>query len=247
MQPLKVYGHATPNFWPVTATLNEIATYNKDLKWEVIHVDISKNVQKEDWFLKINPNGRIPAIVDPNNNDFAVFETSAIMLYLEKKYDPDHILSWPSSNPQADDLRNEVLQWMFFAHGGVGPMQGQANHFRMQAVGDSKNVIPYAINRYINETKRLYEVLAMRLKDRDYLVGEGRGKYSLADIKAGTWVVAHGFAGIPRKDVPADVNRWLDSLVDRKTFNDALKTPTESELIKKILNDRDFVAEMPQL
>ena len=115
MQPLKVYTAGTPNGWPVIATLNEIASYNKDLKWEVIPIDIMKNTQKEDWFLKINPNGRIPAITDPNNGDFAVFETSAIMLYLEKKYDPDHILSWPSSNPKADDLRNEVLQWMFFA------------------------------------------------------------------------------------------------------------------------------------
>lgn len=117
----------------------------------------------------------------------------------------------------------------------------------MQAVGDSKNVIPYALNRYINETKRLYEVLAMRLKDRDYLVGEGRGKYTLADIKAATWVVVHGFAGISRKDVPADVNRWLDNLLAKKTFNDALKTPTESSFIKNILENRDWVADMPKL
>lgn len=115
MQPIKYYTANTPNGQCVAAVLNELATYNKDLKWETIPIDISKNVQKEDWFLKINPNGRIPAIVDPNNDDFAVFETSAIMLYLEKKYDPEHILSWPSSNPKADDLRNEVLQWMFFA------------------------------------------------------------------------------------------------------------------------------------
>lgn len=115
MLPLRVLTAATPNGFPVHAVLNELATYNKDLKWEIEAIDIHKNTQKEDWFLKINPNGRIPALVDPNNDNFAVFETSAIMLYLEKKYDPEHILSWPSSNPKADDLRNEVLQWMFFA------------------------------------------------------------------------------------------------------------------------------------
>lgn len=115
MKPLTIYTAGTPNGFPVLATLHELATKNKDLKWETTAIDISKNTQKEDWFLKINPNGRIPALVDPNNDDFAVFETSAIMLYLEKKYDPEHILSWPSSNPKADDLRNEVLQWMFFA------------------------------------------------------------------------------------------------------------------------------------
>lgn len=117
----------------------------------------------------------------------------------------------------------------------------------MQAVGDSKNVIPYGINRYQNETKRLYDVLAMRLKDRDYLVGEGRGKYSLADIKTATWVVWHGFAGIPRKDVPADVTRWLDTLKAKPTFLDALKSPTEGPMIKKILENPDFVADMPKL
>lgn len=126
-------------------------------------------------------------------------------------------------------------------------MQGQANHFRMQAVGDSKNVIPYAINRYQNETKRLYEVLALQLKDKDYLVGEGRGKYSLADIKAATWVVCHGFAGIPRSQVPADVSRWLDNLLAKKTFLEALKVPTESPWLKEILNNPEWAAEMPKL
>lgn len=283
-QPLKVYTAATPNGWTVLCTLEELKKHNKDLKWEVIPIDIFKNQQKQDWFLKINPNGRIPAVVDPNNNDFAIFETSAILLYLEKKYDPEHVLSWPSANPKADNLRNEVLQWMFFAHGGVGPMQGemlqhgvnaprcamltstpfcgsprrrctrpsrslpgQANHFRMRAVGDSKDVIPYAIKRYVDETKRLYSVLNSRLAGRDYLVGEGRGKYTLADIKTATWVFMHGFAGVPRKEVPANVLRWLDNLKQKDSFVAGLKTPTESDKVKKILADPDWVAEMPQL
>lgn len=191
------------------------------------------------------PPGRIPALVDPNNGDFAVFETSAILLYLEKKYDPDHALSWPSSNPQAEDLRNEVLQWMFFAHGGIGPMQGQANHFRMQGVG-SNNYVPYALNRYINETKRLYGVLDLRLKDRDYLVGEGRGKYTLADIKTASWVFAHGFAGVPRSEVPDSVNKWLDRLLERDAFVAGLKSPTEGPIVQNVLANRDWIAEMPK-
>lgn len=117
----------------------------------------------------------------------------------------------------------------------------------MQAVGDSKNVIPYALNRYINETKRLYEVLDSRLEARDFLVGEGRGKYTLADIKTATWVIGHGFAGIPRKDVPANVTRWLDGFKKRETFVAGLKVPSESQLLKNVLENPDWVAELPQL
>lgn len=136
MKPIQVYTFGTPNGWPVTAALHELKAGNpsQDLKWESKSIDIMKNIQKEPWFLKINPNGRIPAIVDPNYTSdehpdgFPVWETSAILLYLEKRYDPGHVLSWGSeevSPEKADELRSEVLQWMFFAHGGVGPMQGE--------------------------------------------------------------------------------------------------------------------------
>lgn len=124
---------------------------------------------------------------------------------------------------------------------------GQANHFRMQAVGDSKNVIPYALNRYLNETKRLYEVLDSRLQGRDYLVGPGRGKYSLADIKAVTWVFAHPFAGIPRKDLPENVRRWLDICKKREAFQKGLRDPEEGFLVKSITADENWVADMPEL
>ncbi|CAO1636481.1 unnamed protein product [Parajaminaea phylloscopi] len=246
-KPLKVYTAGTPNGWPVVCTLEELKKHNKDLTWEVVPIDFAANEQKKDWFLKINPNGRIPALVDPNNDDFAVFESSAILLYLEKKYDPDHVLSWPSNEPKGDNLRSELLQWLFFAHGGIGPMQGQANVFRKRAVGDEKDVIPFAIKRYIDETKRLYTVLDARLQGRDYLVGEGKGKFTLADIKTAGWVVLHGAAGISRKELPPNVARWLDTIRGRDSFVAGLKSPTESDLVKNILSNPDWVAEMPQI
>ncbi|PWN89100.1 glutathione S-transferase [Acaromyces ingoldii] len=247
MQPIKLYTWSTPNGFKVHTLCEELKNDYPDFKYEVVPVDIGKNTQKEDWFLKINPNGRIPAIVDPNQGDFAVFETAAILLWLEKYYDKDHKYSWPSTDTNADKYRSEVLQWIFFVHGGVGPMQGQLNHFRMQAVGDSKNVVPYAYTRYLNETKRLYDVLELRLKDRDWLVGEGRGKYSIADMNAFGWVAIHGFSGIPRSELPPGVKRWVDNNWARPAVKKAVQLPQQSGFMKNIMEDPEWVADRPQL
>ncbi|PWN53625.1 glutathione S-transferase [Violaceomyces palustris] len=236
MQPIKLYTANTPNGEKVSILCEELKALGK-LDYEVHAIDIMKNIQKEDWFLKINPNGRIPAIVDPNNNDFSVMESAAILLYLEKKFDDDHAFSWPSTDAKGDDYRSEVLQWIFFAHGGTGPMQGQANHFRMQAVGESKNVIPYAIKRYRDETLRLYSVYEKHLEGRDWLVGEGKGKYSIADMNAFPWVLWHKFAGIKDEEVGPNVTRWLRNNLDRPAVQKGLRIPSETELLKKILNE----------
>jgi glutathione S-transferase len=186
--------------------------YGKKTGFDVEYkkINMGGNEQKEEWFLKINPNGRIPALVDPNRSDFKVFETAAILLYLEKHYDPEHLFSWPSSDPQAEDYRSEVLQWMFFVHGGVGPMQGQANHFKSKE-------IPYAKERYNNETKRLYSVLESRLSSRDYLVGSGRGKYSLADANGFPWVW-WGAMVLPEKELLEsfpNTYKWVKRCLER--------------------------------
>jgi glutathione S-transferase len=155
------------------------------------NTNILKNVQKEPWFLELNPNGRIPVIVDRSNGDFVGFETAAILCYLQQRYDTKGMFGFGYGTKEW----SEMMQWIFFAHGGIGPMQGQLEHFHL-----SSKDIPYAKERYLDETKRLYGVLEKRLQDRDYLVGPGRGVYTLADITSVTWVRMHEFTGLKSID-----------------------------------------------
>lgn len=164
--------------------------------------------------------------MDPNQSpEFNVFETAAILLWLEKEYDPDHLFSWASSDPDGEKYRSESLQWIFFIHGGVGPMQGQLNHFNLYAPED----IPYAKNRYLNETKRLYSVLESRLQGRDWLVGPGKGKYSLADINAFPWVMMAQHSGVPFEDIGENVRAWLKRNADRPAVKAGMNIPKKSE------------------
>ncbi|CAD6885185.1 unnamed protein product [Tilletia controversa] len=229
MQPLIVYTQGTPNGHKVTTFTEELKEAYPEFKVEYKPIELGKNEQKEPWFLKINPNGRIPAIVDPNRDNFAVFESAAILLYLEKHYDPEHKFSWPSSNPKSEDLRSEVLQWMFFGHGGVGPMQGQANHFVRYAPEE----IPYGIQRYQTETKRLYTVLGDRLKGREYLVGD---KYTLADASIWPWVLLARIAGIEDKAVPEDVKAWVKRCYERPASKKGVHIPSHNATIDKVLD-----------
>ncbi|KAL0949761.1 hypothetical protein HGRIS_009800 [Hohenbuehelia grisea] len=181
-KPLLLYTFPTPNGHKVSVFLEELkAAYG--VEYDVEKIDISKNIQKEPWFIKLNPNGRIPVLVDRSRDNFAVFETAAILLYLQQHYDKENKFAF-SPEKEPNDW-SEMLQWIFFAHGGVGPMQGQANHFGRFA----PEKVPYAIKRYLDETKRLYGVLEIRLKDRDWLAGPGKGKYSLADINVIPWYI----------------------------------------------------------
>ncbi|CAA7259697.1 unnamed protein product [Cyclocybe aegerita] len=202
-KPILLYTFPTPNGVQVSTYLEELKAINPSVDYDFEKIDIGQNTQKELWFIKLNPNGRIPTIIDRSRNNFAVFETAAINLYLAQHYDKDHVFWFdPAKEP---DNYSEMLQWIFFAHGGVGPMQGQANHFNKFAPED----IPYAKKRYTEETKRLFSVLEIRLKDRDYLAGSGRGKYNLADIKAFPWVRIHSFSGIESLDEWPNVKAWV--------------------------------------
>ncbi|KAK0230854.1 glutathione S-transferase C-terminal-like protein [Armillaria fumosa] len=207
-KPLTFYTASTPNGRKVSILLEELkATYG--LQYDAHKIDIGKNVQKEPWFIALNPNGRIPTLVDPNRDSFNVFESAAILLYLQQHYDPENKFGFdPAQSPKE---YSEMLQWIFFAHGGVGPMQGQLNHFNRAAPED----IPYAKKRYYEEVKRLYGVLEIRLKDREYLAGSGKGQYSLADLNVYPWVALHERSGIQSVDEWPGLKGWLERIAAR--------------------------------
>ncbi|KAF8165409.1 glutathione S-transferase [Crassisporium funariophilum] len=216
-KPFMLYTLATPNGVPVSAFLEELKAIDSSVDYDYETINISTNRQKEPWFLKMNPNGRIPVLIDRKRNDFAVFESSAILIYLAQFYDKDLKYSFdPAKDP--NDY-SEMLQWIFFAHGGIGPMQGQSNHFNNYAPED----IPYGKKRYLDETKRLYGVLQLRLEDRDYLAGPGKGKYSIADIKTWGWVRSHKHAKVESLDPWPGVKAWLERIEERDAVKAGVK------------------------
>ncbi|KAF8604249.1 glutathione S-transferase [Ceratobasidium sp. AG-I] len=214
-----LYTAGSPNGFKTSIILEELkAAYG--FKYEFQGIKMQENEQKSPWFLKINPNGRIPALVDRSRGNFAVFESAAILLYVAQHYDTENKFSY---DPAKDaDLYSEQLQWIYFTHGGIGPMQGQASHF----VRFAPEKIPYAINRYITETKRLYSILDGRLNDREYLVGSGKGKYGLADINAFPWVRSWGWAGLDGIDEFPNVVAWLARIGERPQVKAGLDIPT---------------------
>ncbi len=164
-------------------------------------VNILKDEQFAPDFLKISPNNKIPAIVDPDGPDgepISVFETGAILLYLAEK--TGRLM------PEGPRLRHTALQWLMWQMGGFGPMLGQAHHFRRFA----PEQIPYAVDRYSNETRRLYGVLDKRLGEAEYLAGD----YSVADIATFPWVARHEWQGIAFADF-ANVKCWYDAIAAR--------------------------------
>ena len=178
----------------------------------MVAIDLGKNVQKEPWFLAINPNGRIPAIVDRDAGDFAVFESGAILLYLAEKSGK----FWPSDPKQ----RSVAVQWLMFQMGGLGPMQGQANVFFRYA----PEKIPFAISRYQNETRRLYEVVDHRLGEAEYLAGD----YGIADMATWPWVSIHEWAGVS-VDGLANLQRWLKAVGDRPAVQRGRAVPKSEQ------------------
>ena len=190
---IDLYTSPTPNGWKASIMLEEIG-----LLYTVKPIHLEQLEQKQEWYLKLNPNGRIPTIVDHDEGGFAVFESGAILVYLAEKTG--------KLMPSDRKGRSEVLQWVMFQMGGIGPMQGQANVFYRYA----PEKIPYAIERYQKETKRLYTVLDKRLTDRDYLTGE----YSIADVATWPWVTLHGWAGVDIDDLP-NLERWVERVGER--------------------------------
>ncbi|OZJ04229.1 hypothetical protein BZG36_02960 [Bifiguratus adelaidae] len=205
---ITLYTVGTPNGVKVSITLEELG-----LPYKVHAISFKDNEQKTDWFLKINPNGRIPAIVDHSRGDFRVFESAAIMHYLCQHYDPQNQL-WPKDI----DQQSICMQWLMFQMGGVGPMQGQANHFYRYA----PEKIQYGIKRYQNETRRLYEVIENHLaQGNKYLVGD---QYTIADIANFSWIRSHDWAGVSIEGLP-NLERWIKDIESRPAVQKGLNVP----------------------
>ena len=178
------------------------------LPYNVIAVDLVKKEQKKDEYLKLNPNGRIPTIVDRENGNFVVFESGAILIYLAEQ--SGKLL------PEHPDKRSVVLQWLMFQMGGIGPMQGQAHVFFRYA----PEKIEYAINRYQKETFRLYQVLDDQLKENEYLADD----FSIADIATWPWVRRHQWAGVEIEKL-YNLRRWVENLENRPAFQKGIEVP----------------------
>jgi len=191
---IELFTAATPNGFKVSIALEELG-----LSYTVRPISLGKLEQKEEWFLKINPNGRVPAIIDHGNGDFAVFESGAILIYLAEK--TGKLL------PTEPKARSRVMQWLMFQMGGIGPMMGQANVFFRYA----PEKIPYAIDRYQRESRRLFEVMEGQLKKTTYIAGED---YSIADIALHSWVAGYEWSGVSIDGLPG-LKRWLDLVGSR--------------------------------
>jgi glutathione S-transferase len=208
-----LYTSPTPNGWKVSIALEEL-----ELPYEVKPIRLDQMEQKKPEFLAINPNGRIPALVDRDADDFAIFESGAILVYLAEK--TGRLL------PTDAKGRSQVMQWLMFQMAGVGPMQGQSNVFFRYA----PEKIQYAIDRYQNETKRLYGVLDAQLAKSDFLAGD----YSIADIATWPWVSIHGWAGVEIEDLP-HLQAWNERVGSREAVvrGRAVPAPPEERELKE--------------
>jgi GST-like protein len=208
-KPIEVYTWATPNGYKI-----HIACEEMGLNWKAIPVDIGKGDQFKPEFLKFSPNNKIPAIIDHNGPDgepIEMFESGAILMYLAEKTGQFFGQNYRE--------RLSIIQWLMFQMGGVGPMLGQAHHFRIYA----PEPIEYAVNRYTNEAKRLYEVINKQLSRFSYIAGE---TYSIADMALDPWVYRWQRQGIELSDYPA-VHKWYEELSARPAVIQGLNVNLE--------------------
>ncbi|PTD95858.1 glutathione S-transferase family protein [Pseudothauera lacus] len=204
---ITLYTWATPNGQKVSIALEELG-----LPYRVQTIDITAGEQFDPAFLALNPNNKIPVIVDadgPGGTALTVFESGAILIYLAEK-----CARLLPAEPRA---RSEVLQWLMLQVGGVGPMLGQAHHFRRFAA----ERIPYAIQRYTDEAARLYGVLDKRLAAHSWLGGD---TYSIADIATYPWIARHEWQGISLADYP-NLRRWFDKIASRPAVQRGMEIP----------------------
>ena len=206
-----------------------IFLHEAEVAYELVAVDFSKKEQKDPAYLELNPNGRIPTIVDRGNDDFAVFESGAILLYLAEKYG-----RFLSDDPKA---RSETIQWLMFQMGGIGPMMGQAMYFQRIAAPNGHDE-PFSIKRYVDESRRLMEVLNTRLDGRDYLVGD----YSIADMATYPWARAYVWARVEVDDLP-HLKAWFDRIDARPAVQKALTIPKAQPAFWGQADESAFLAE----
>lgn len=207
-KPIDLYFWTTPNGYKISIMLEECR-----LPYRVIPINISKGEQFAPAFLRISPNNRIPAIVDPDGpggKPIPIFESGAILQYLGRKTGKFY--------PTDERARTDVDQWLMWQMGGIGPMAGQAHHFRYYA----PEQIPYAIKRYTDECNRLYGVMNRRLADREFLAG----KYSIADIACVAWARRHERHGQDLMEFP-HVRRWLETILVRPAVQRGIAVTAE--------------------
>ncbi len=203
-RPIALYYWPTPNGWKISIMLEECR-----LPYTLIPVNIATGEQFKPDFLRISPNNRMPAIVDPDGpggKPISVFESGAILQYLGRKTGKFY--------PANERARVEVDQWLMWQMGGLGPMAGQAHHFRLYA----PEKLPYAIDRYTDECNRLYGVMNRRLADRKFLAGA----YSIADMACVGWASRHERQGQDFKQFP-HLKRWLETLLARPAVQRGMK------------------------
>jgi len=202
---IDLYTAATPNGWKASVALEEMG-----LKYTAHAVNLMKGEQKTPEFLAMNPNGRIPVIVDREADGHIVFESGAIMIYLAEKSG--------MFLPTDAKLKSQVLQWVMFQMGGIGPMMGQANVFHRYL----EEKIPVAIARYQNEVRRLFTVLDGRLENREYLVDD----YSIADMANWCWVRTYEWSGVSIEGLD-NLTRWKNSIEARPAARRGVEVPNK--------------------
>jgi glutathione S-transferase len=254
---ITLYTDSTPNGIKISIALEELG-----IPYKVEHVNISTNRQKEDWFLEINPNGRIPALTDTfsDGQSIRLFEGGSILEYLAEQYDKDHKISFPAGSRESYEMRN----WVYWQHGGtyylcslcqsfvwsmitgLGPMQGQANHFFRYA----PEKIKYGIDRYINESRRLYRVLDTHLakSKSGFIVGDHVSttfsrcfrwwgssipQVSLADLTTYGWVYWAGWAGVDIEEFP-HVKAWEEKMTARPAVDKGKDIPKKLTVKEKL-------------
>ena len=204
---ISLYTSPTPNGWKASVALEELG-----LPYEVHAIDLLSGAQRAPDYLAINPNGRIPAIVDHEADDFAVFESGAILIYLAEKTG--------QLMPSDAKGRSRVLQWLMFQMGGIGPMMGQANVFHRYV----PEKIQVVIDRYQGESGRLFGVLDRQLADHEWLAGD----YSIADIANWCWVRTHKWSGVNIEPFE-HLQRWVAAIAARPAAQAGIKVPFDLE------------------
>ncbi len=208
MESIELYTWATPNGRKVSIMLEELA-----LPYKVFEINIGKGEQFNSEFLRIAPNNRIPAIIDPQGpggQPLGLFESGAILIYLAEKTDSELF-------PQSGVDRALTLQWLMWQMGGVGPMFGQAHHFLF----NPKEVVPYGQKRYHNETLRLYAVMEQRLSQTSYLAGD---MYTIADISTYPWIARYERHQVALQDFP-NVQYWFNTVGEREAVGKGMAVP----------------------
>jgi len=215
---IELFTAATPNGYKISIALEELK-----LKYKVRKLNFNKAEQKEEWFLKISPNGRIPAIIDQDNG-ISIFESRAILLYLADKY--------KKLIPQDPIGRVRCLEWLMFQMSGVGPMQGQANVFGRYF----EEKIPSAISRYRNECRRLYEVLDKHLYNREWICDE----YTIADIANWSWIRIYKWSEVDISGLD-NLRLWMDRMQERPACIKGCTVPPRADSSTQVKSAKSMI------